>query len=356
MTVAIASRTPSRSLRALALAGAGAVVLSVLLIALDAWWPWFHGNRWSVAQQAIIGLTNGLIIALVALGYTMVYGIIELINFAHGDLVMLGAFLALTLIGACGLEAHPGLGLGLLLVAVPAFCAALNWGVERLAYRPIREAPKLTALVTAIGVSFVFVNLGLFWGGAPMAVFDGGHAASAAKSVPDLVPPDNLLGRDSPVLLTLKDLLVALVTVPLMLGLTAFVKLTRLGTAMRATAQNPTAARLMGIDVDRVIGATFIIGGALGGVAAVVYALYNNSIGFQMGYRVGMDAFTAAVLGGIGNLPGAVLGGIVIGLVRAGCDGFFSSEWTNAVVFAVLILTLVFRPSGLLGAHVREKV
>jgi branched-chain amino acid transport system permease protein len=317
---------------------------------------------WLLLQQLIIGLTNGLIIALVALGYTMVYGIIELINFAHGDLVMLGAFLALTLIGLCGVDVqsgqatHPLLTLLLLLAVVPAFCAAVNWTVDRLAYRPIREAPKLTALVSAIGVSFVFVNLGLFWGGAPMDVFEGGRAASAPKSVPDLVTTRNLLSKDSPLLITLKDVLVPVVTVPLMIALSVFVRRTRLGTAMRATAQNPTAARLMGIDVDRVIGATFVIGGALAGVAAVVYALYNNSIGFQMGYRLGMDAFTAAVLGGIGNLPGAVLGGIVIGVVRAASDGYLATEWTNALVFAVLILVLVFRPSGILGAHVREKV
>ncbi len=310
----------------------------------------------TLLQLLIIGLTNGLIIALVALGYTMVYGIIELINFAHGDLVMLGAFFSLTIVGACGLEHHPLIGLAVLLVVTPVFCAAINWSVDRLAYRPIREAPKLTALVSAIGVSFIFVNIGLFWGGAPMAVFDGGKAASAPKSVPDLVSTTNLLWQGCPVLLTLKDVLVAVVTVPLMLALSAFVRGTRLGTAMRATAQNPTAARLMGIDVDRVIGATFIIGGALAGVAAVVYSLYNNTISFQMGYRIGMDAFTAAVLGGIGNLPGAVLGGLVIGVVRAASDGLIATQWTNVLVFAVLILVLVFRPSGILGAHVREKV
>ncbi|MBA2482076.1 MAG: branched-chain amino acid ABC transporter permease [Planctomycetes bacterium] len=309
-----------------------------------------------VLQQLITGLTNGLIIALVALGYTMVYGIIELINFAHGDLVMLGAFLALTLIGACHLEGSPWLGLGLMLIAVPVFCAAVNWTVDRVAYRPIRHAPKLTALVSAIGVSFIFMNIGLFWGGAPMAVFGGGAAAASPKDVPDLIGHTNLLGSGSLVQITVKDALVALVTIPLMVALTWFVRRTRIGTAMRATAQNPMAARLMGIDVDRVIGATFIIGGALAGMAAVVQSLYYNTISFQMGYRIGLDAFTAAVLGGIGNLPGAVLGSIVIGLVRAFSDGYGATQWTNALVFLVLILVLVFRPSGILGAHVREKV
>ncbi len=319
-------------------------------------WPWLSDNRWLLVQYVIDGAGNGLIIALIALGYTMVYGIVELINFAHGDLTMLGCFLTLTLIGACRLDRHPVLGLCLLLTAAPLFCGALNWGVERFAYRPMRSAPKLATLVTAIGVSFVFVNLGLFWGGVPMEAFGGGTAAASPKSVPELVSGVLYQDAGGNLLITNKDLLVACVTLPLMAALTAFVSGTRLGTAMRASAQNPVAARLMGIDVDRVIAATFAIGGALAGVAAVVYSLYNNSINFQMGYRLGMDAFTAAVLGGIGNLPGAVVGGLLIGLVRSFCEGYVGPEWSNISVFATLILALVFRPSGLLGAHVREKV
>jgi branched-chain amino acid transport system permease protein len=312
-----------------------------------------------VLQQLITGVSNGLIIALVALGYTMVYGIIELINFAHGDLMMLGCFLALTIVGLCGGEgASPWVALPLMLLLVPAFCAGMNWTVDRLVYKPLRNAPKLTALVSAIGVSFIFVNLGLFWGGVPMQVMKGGTDASAPKSFPALLGAGNLLGAHSTLLLTTSDVLVAAITVPLMVALTWFVRRTRMGTAMRAVAQNPTAAQLMGIDVDRVIGMTFLIGGALAGVSSVVCALYNNSISFQMGYRNGLDAFTAAVLGGIGNLPGAVLGGLIIGLVRMimeGCvDG--GSQWSNASVFGVLILVLVLRPSGLLSAHVREKV
>ena len=311
-------------------------------------------------QQLITGTANGLIIALVALGYTMVYGIIELINFAHGDLVMLAAFAALTCIGACGFQlaadgSFPWGALALMLVVVPLFAAGANWTIDRLAYRPLRRAPKLTALVSALGVSFILVNLGLFWGGVPMEVFGHGRAAASPKDVPDLIGYRNLLG-DSAVQLTSKDLLVMALTVPLMLGLTWFVTRTRLGTAMRACAQDPIAARLMGIDVDRIVGVTFLIGGALAGVAAVILALSNNSISFGMGYRVGMDAFTAAVLGGIGNLPGAVLGGIVIGVVRSLSDQYLATAWTNAVVFGVLIAVLVFRPAGLLGARVREKV
>jgi branched-chain amino acid transport system permease protein len=310
-------------------------------------------------QCLITGLSTGMIIALVALGYTMVYGIVELINFAHGDLMMLGGFLTLTLLGLCGGEhASPWLAIPLALVAAPAFCAGLNWATERLAYRPLRSAPKLTALVSAIGVSFVFVNLGMFWGGLPMDVFHGGTMAASRKDVPDLIGYRNLLGENAAVVLTLKDVLVAVVTLPLLAGLTWLVKRTSLGRSMRAVAQDPVAARLMGIDADRVIGRTFLIGGALAGVASVVSSLYNTSIDFQMGYRNGMDAFTAAVLGGIGNLPGAVLGGLVIGLVRAVMEGLVPNggQWSTTVVFAVLILVLVLRPTGLLGSPVREKV
>jgi branched-chain amino acid transport system permease protein len=312
-----------------------------------------------IAQLLVTGLANGLIIALIALGYTMVYGIVELINFAHGDVMMLGCFLALTIVGLCGGEqASPWLVLPLMLITVPAFCAGLNWSIDRLAYRPLRAAPKLTVLVTAIGVSFILVNLGMFWGGLPMEVFGGGRQAAGPKSFPELIGNSNLLPADLGVRLTGKDLLVALITVPLMVALTWFVNRTRLGTAMRAVAQNPIAAQLMGIDVNRVIGLTFLIGGALAGVASVVAALYTGSLGFQMGYRNGLDAFTAAVLGGIGNLPGAVLGALLIGLVRAVMEGWVANggQWSNAVVFGVLILVLVFRPTGILGARVREKV
>jgi len=311
-------------------------------------------------QQLITGLSNGMIIALIAIGYTMVYGIIELINFAHGDLFMLGSFLALTILGALGIDAWVGggswIGVLLLLLCCAVFCAGLNWTIERVAYRPLRASGKLSLLVSAIGASFILVNLGLFWGGLPMEVFAGGVAAAAPKDFPPLVPNTNLLGEDSLVQLTPKDLLVLGVTLPLMLGLTWIVTRTRLGKAMRATAQNSIAARLMGIDTDRVIGATFLIGGALGGFASVIYALYNNTISFQMGYRAGMDAFTAAVLGGIGSMPGAVAGALVIGLVRAMSDGYLETRWTNTLVFGILVLILIFRPSGLLGSRAKEKV
>jgi branched-chain amino acid transport system permease protein len=314
--------------------------LALLADSPDAWQAFL--------QYALIGLSNGALFALIALGYTMVYGIIELINFAHGDVFMLGSFLALALIGVLGLEdARPlllWLGIGLLLVVVPIFCAALNVAIDRAVYRPLRGAPKLAPLVSAIGVSFVLMNMGLLWGGA------------ADRHFPDLVSRENLLGEGAAISFTYKDLMVVGVTVPIMIALTAFVRGTKLGKAMRATAQDPLAAQLMGINVDRVIGVTFALGGALAGAAAVIYSLYINTVSYQMGFQNGLYAFTAAVLGGIGNIPGAVLGGLVIGLARSFGSGYVGERWTSALVFVILIAILVFRPAGLLGTHTREKV
>jgi branched-chain amino acid transport system permease protein len=311
-------------------------------------------------QQVITGLSNGMIIALIALGYTMVYGIVELINFAHGDLFMLGAFCALTILGTLGVGADASSAitistLVLLFTIVPIFCALVNWLVDRYAYRALRKAPRLAPLVSAIGVSFIFLNIGLFWGGLPMEVFNQGRTAAAPKDFPLLIGNQNLFG-ESVIQFTEKDLLVFVITIPLMLLLTYIVRYTKLGKAMRAVSQNPIAAQLMGINVNQIIGTTFIIGGALGGFSSVIYSLYNNTIYFQMGYRVGIDAFTAAVLGGIGSLPGAVLGGLLIGLIRAMSDQYIASQWTNVLVFSILILALTFKPSGLLGRTVKEKV
>lgn len=304
-------------------------------------------------QFVLIGLVTGSLYALIALGYTMVYGIIELINFAHGDLFMLGSFLALqvmALLAWAGVSVAPGAAGGWLAVAAmlataPLFCAALNVVVDRAVYRPVRTAPKLAAIVSAIGVSFIFMNIGLFWFGPVDLDF------------PNLIGRKNLLGPDDGGLrFTTKDLMVVAVTVPTMVLLTLFIRHTTLGKAMRATAQDPTAARLMGINVDRVISATFAIGGALAGVASVVYGLYFNTVGYQMGFQNGVYAFTAAVLGGIGNIPGAFLGGMVIGLVRSLGSKYAGEEWSEALIFAILIVILLFRPSGLLGARTREKV
>jgi len=298
-------------------------------------------------QQCLIGLTNGALIALIALGYTMVYGIIRLINFAHGDLIMLGACLALTLVGATGLAGAGGAaawgGVALLVLVCGLFCGGLNMAVDRVVYRPLRSAPKLAPLVSAIGVSFIFMNAGLFWLGP------------ADRSFPELLPATNLLPTDG-LQFTLKDLLVLAVVVPLMAALSLLVRATRLGKAMRAVSQDPTAAALVGIDVDRVIAATFFVGGFLGGAASVIYGLYINTISFQMGFTNGLYAFTAAVLGGIGSIPGAVVGGLVIGMVRALTSAYVGERWTGAIVFGILIVILVFRPDGLLGRGTREKV
>ena len=311
-------------------------------------------------QQTIDGLAFGALVALIALGYTMVYGIVELINFAHGDLFMLGCFLALTLLVGCGFEGlgvtadrvkvdevswvlKAGAVVACLLVAMP-FCGAVNFGIDLLVYKPLRNSPKLAPLVSAIGVSFILMNAGLFWGG------------SQDQDFPKLVPDDNLLPDAAGLRFTVKEVMVFGVTLPLMVALSLFVQFSRLGKAMRATAQNPTAARLMGINTDAVIGVTFAIGGALAGAGSVVYALKVNTISYTMGFQNGLYAFTAAVLGGIGRLPGAVLGGLVIGLVRYYGSAYVGESWTGALVFGILIVILVFRPTGLLGSPAREKV
>jgi branched-chain amino acid transport system permease protein len=279
----------------------------------------------------------------------MVYGIIELINFAHGDLFMLGSFLALQAalwLGVTGVGDSPAeaaVAIAVMLVAAPVFCAALNVLIDKTVYKPVRHAPKFAVVVSAIGVSFILMNVGLFWFGPVDLNF------------PNLISNTDLLPGTG-VRFTYKDLMVVAVTVPTMVALTLFVRYTTLGKAMRATAQNPTAARLMGINVDRVIAATFAIGGALAGVASVVYGLYFNTVGYQMGFQNGLYAFTAAVLGGIGNIPGAVLGGIVLGLVRSLGSRYAGEEWSEALVFGILILILLFRPNGLLGARIPEKV
>lgn len=296
----------------------------------------------------ITGLTTGFLYALIALGYTMVYGIVELINFAHGDLFMLGCFLGWTIVGwiAVG-TAGSGLSfalIALLLITVPLFCALINVSVDFVVYRPLRNAPKLAPLVSAIGVSFIFMNVGQFWGGTQDINFRS------------LIPEHNLLGEDSTLRFTATDLLVIVVTLPVMIALTIFVKYTSVGRAMRATAQNPVAAQLMGININRVISTTFLIGGILAGVASVIYALKIKTIGYQMGFQNGLYAFTAAVVGGIGNIPGAVMGGILIGMIYSLGAAYVDAQWATALIFVILIVILVFRPSGLLGARTREKV
>jgi branched-chain amino acid transport system permease protein len=303
-------------------------------------------------QQLVNGLVLGSIYALVALGYTMVYGILELINFAHGEVTMIGAMVALTVTGALATAAPgvPGvlmLGAGLA-VAIPA-CMALGLLIERAAYRPLRHAPRLAPLITAIGVSIVLQNVAmLIWGKQyipfPDVLPQGRHAFHGA-SITDV------------------QIAILLLTVGLMLLLILIVQKTRLGRAMRATAQSRQVASLMGVDVNRVIAATFAIGSALAAVAGVMVSAYYGLAHYYMGFLLGLKAFSAAVLGGIGNLAGAMLGGLLLGLIEsfgAGyigdlTGGFLGSNYQDVFAFFVLIAVLVFRPSGLLGARVVER-
>ena len=298
-------------------------------------------------QIVVFGVSDGAIFALVAIGYTMVYGIIELINFAHGDVFTLGAFFALTLFGILGIdEGQPftvvtaAILLGVFLV-VMVLNGMVNVTIERIAYRPLRYAPKLAPLITAIGMSFVLEGLMYIWRGPQTIHF------------PDLLPgPRVSLGG---VGISFKDVFVVIVSVVLVSALTLFVGRTRLGKAMRATAQDRDAAQLMGIDINRTIAATFFIGAALAGAGGIIWGLYFNNVSFDLGFRAGLIAFTAAVLGGIGNIQGAALGGLVIGVIASFSDGYVSPLWTPVVVFSILILVLVFRPTGILGMRVPEK-
>jgi branched-chain amino acid transport system permease protein len=314
-------------------------------------------------QQTIVGLANGCIIAIIALGYTMVYGIIELINFAHADVFMLGSFMALSVLGVMGF-ASPNptgnvlLALFITFIITAVFCGVLNASIERLAYRRLRNAPRLAPLISAIGVSFILVNIGLFWGGLRGLFPFMGQSGASPKAFPDLLPIFSIFEIDVAgftVIMTAKDLIVIVVSIALMIALRTFVQYTKLGKAMRATAQNRDAARIMGINVDFIIALTFLIGGALGGAGGLIFGLYNNTIVFTLGFTAGLRAFTAAVLGGIGNITGAMLGGVLIGLLAAFSDQYLSSRWTNAWVFAILVVILIFRPTGLLGETVGEK-
>lgn len=396
-----------------------------------------------LAQQLITGVSKGAILAIIALGYTLVYGIIELINFAHGDVFMLGSFAALTLIGLTGLtRATPpvqrAITLLIILIVVMCFTAFLNYSIERIAYRRLRNAPRLAPLISAIGISFILQNLGLLWGKVPwrrgdngalvglvvfvvlfalglwgilllnrriqtqralvrLALWVGPLILLAALSVTalnvtrdavlgpegsparveledrvkhprimsttDVAPKDvpagivsttNLLGT-APINLSLLDLMVVLVSVLLMAGLYLFVQRTSAGKAMRATAQDRDAARLMGIDVDRTISLAFLLGGALAGAAGLIAAIYTTQVVFDLGFKAGLLSFTSAVLGGIGNVVGAMLGGFLIGLIQTLSDQYLATQWTNAVIFGILVAILVFRPTGLLGEDVGQK-
>jgi len=306
------------------------------------------GNLAHLANNLFSGLSNGTIIALIAIGYTLVYGIIELINFAHGDVFMIGSFTASQFWGGIlgvGL-ATSALGIvgGVLAALVVAMlvCGGINVLIEKVAYKPLRTAPKLAPLITAVGMSFILQNVGLLWlGGSPRSVDDLIHAQQHVVTI---------IG----ISVERADLLAFVVTIPLVTAMVTFITRTRLGKAMRATAQDPEAARLMGINVDTTISATFFIGGMMAGAAGLIYALYETTIWYFQGFQGGLLAFTAAVMGGIGNLKGAVAGGLIIGCIQQLSDNRIGPEWTPAVVFAYLILIMVFRPQGLFGEETRE--
>jgi len=304
-------------------------------------------NPPSLIATMVVGITDGAIYALIALGYTMVYGIIELINFAHGDVFTLGGFVALPLFALFGIGpgSHYALAyipvLILVFVAVMAINGLVNITIERVAYRPLRSAPRLAPLITAIGMSFILEGAMYLWRGPVNLRF------------PDLIPETRY--TTSLVDIGVKDVFVVVVTIFLVVMLSLFINRTKLGKAMRATAQDRDAAQLMGIDINRTIAATFFIGAALAGAGGLVFALYFNSIRFDLGFSAGLIAFTAAVLGGIGNIEGAALGGLLIGIVKALNERYVSASWSDVVIFAILILVLVFRPTGLLGMRVPEK-
>ncbi len=287
-------------------------------------------------QQLVNGISLGSIYALIALGYTMVYGIIRLINFAHGDIYMLGAYVAFFATTAFKLSFFPAL------IVSMGVSALVGVTIERFAYRPLRQAPKIAVLITAIGVS-LFLEYGGMLAVTPQP-----------RTFPALLPTGiyNIGG----VVINSYQIIILAVSLVLMIILTYIVNRTKIGKAMRAVSFDTDTARLMGIDVDRVISFTFAIGSALAAAAGVLVGIYYNSIDPLMGIMPGLKAFVAAVLGGIGIIPGAVLGGVLMGVVEAMVSGFISSTFRDAAAFGILILILLFKPSGLLGKNVREKV
>jgi branched-chain amino acid transport system permease protein len=298
------------------------------------------------AQQLINGLALGAVYALIALGYTMVYGILQLINFAHGEVYMIGAYLGIIVLGALtylGLTAY-SLTLSLLITVLVsmAFCAMYGAAIERIAYRPLRNATKLAPLISAVGMSIILQNVVMLTQGKEY------------KNLPPMLPSEGftLFGANvSPV-----QVFILSGSILIMIALHLFVQKTRLGKAMRATSQDRVMAGLVGININQVISITFMIGSALAAVAGVMVTLYYGVVHFFMGYLAGIKAFTAAVLGGIGSIPGAMLGGFMLGLIENFCASYISSVYKDAFAFLVLIVTLILRPAGLLGQRAVDKV
>ncbi len=289
------------------------------------------------------GLTRGSIYALIALGYTLVYGIIELINFAHGEVYMIGAFTAFVVASALGIMGFPALAI-LLIAALVAiiWCASYGYTLEKVAYKPLRGAPRLSPLISAIGMSIFLQNYVILAQTSDFVAF------------PRLIPELEFLYAWD--IMGSSDFIILVTSTVAMIALTLFINYTKLGKAMRATAQNRKMALLLGIDADRIISLTFIIGSSLAAVGGVLIASHMGQVNFAIGFLAGIKAFTAAVLGGIGSIPGAMLGGIVLGLCESFTTGYFSGNYEDMIAFAILILILIFRPDGLLGKAKVQKV
>ena len=304
---------------------------------------------WSGGMEYFIelffsGLTRGSIYALIALGYTMVYGIIGLINFAHGEIYMIGAFTSYIIATVLSIYGFPLLSIVVLAgLAAAIWSSAYGYTIEKLAYKPLRHAPRLSPLISAIGMSIFLQNYVLL------------AQTSDFLAFPELIPDFDFMEPVAHIVGT-TDLVILLTTAASMLGLTLLIKFTRIGKAMRATAQDRTMAMLVGINVDRVISMTFIIGSALAAIGGILIASHIGQINFYIGFIAGIKAFTAAVLGGIGSIPGAVLGGFVLGLTESFATGYVSSDYEDVFAFGLLVLILLFKPSGLLGRADIQKV
>ncbi len=300
-------------------------------------------------QQLINGLNLGAMYSLLALGFTLVYGIMELINFSHFNVFMVGSFIALGVLKLLGMDGQQVILTGLPLVGVLLLTFAVTMvgagmigvGIERVLLRPLRAVTGPAAMILTIGVSYILFNI--------ILLGVGGDTRNFANPLP---PVEWHIGA---AVLRLRDVLIWIVAILLMVGLTYFVQYTRLGKGMRATAQDPEAARMMGVEVDSVVGLSFFIGSALAGASGLIFGLYYNFAKVDMGFAAGLRAFTAAVLGGIGNVPGAMLGGVLIGLIEAGSSQLIGTAWADVIIFSILVIVLVFRPAGLLGRQAPNK-
>ena len=295
----------------------------------------------NLIEQTINGLQTGSIYALIALGYTMVYGIVKLINFAHGDILMIGAYLTF-------IAVSNGMPLIIAIILSIIFCAVLGVIIDFFAYRPIRNAPKISALITAIGMSFLLESVALIIFGATPKVID-------QKYIPGFLSDSKKLNLGV-VQISMLTIFVIVVTIICMVALNLFIKKTKLGKATRAVSQDTGAAQLMGINVNKTIAITFAIGSGLGALGGALYAIVYPQIEPYMGMLPGLKAFIAAVFGGIGSIPGAMVGGYVLGLLEAYVKGSFLTTWANPIVFGILILILIFKPNGLFGKNMKEKV